>query len=208
MQFNSPLFSLPHEIRDRIYGFYLTPNNGDFENALRPHNMFLGGAVYSRTIPVLMRTCKRAHREMYAAVHQQALMRVEMPDHAERRIGFAVHGTLRFGRLRKLWLLIPMEHPNWNCWLHFFGDVVHHTPGLEVLVVDWSPRPITAGGWTGRINLKKEDEFLQMIKGLKQLHTVWLHGNIPPRWGEQLRRANLRVNHSPTRWWREHGWDP
>ncbi|KAI0098147.1 hypothetical protein GGR51DRAFT_538875 [Nemania sp. FL0031] len=209
MQAESPFFSLPSEVRDRIYDFCLTYDHSDFGDTLRPREVYLDDDAYSRPLPGLMRSCKRAYQEMWPAVHDQAIMRVEMRGRiAERRIGFAVHGTLRFARLRKLWLLVPLEHPNWNRWLYFFGDVVQRAPDLKVLVIDWAPRQVREKGWYGRVNGRKEKEFLQMIEDLKELHTVVVHGDIPDRWIERLKKAVARVVHYRSRWWREPGMDP
>ncbi|KAI0872299.1 hypothetical protein GGS24DRAFT_21450 [Hypoxylon argillaceum] len=208
MQANSPLFSLPSEVRDRIYDFYLSYDHSDFGDTLRPHDMYLNGAAYSRPLPALMRSCKRAYQEMGPAVHDQAIMRIEMRGRIERRIGFAVHGTLRFDRLRKLWLLIPMEYPNWNRWLYFFRDVVGRAPDLKVLVVDWAPRPMLDNGWAGRVNVKKEEEFFQIIEGMKKLHTLSIHGDLSARWIERLKKSVPRMVHHRSRWWREPGMDP
>ncbi|KAI0487024.1 hypothetical protein F4859DRAFT_467955 [Xylaria cf. heliscus] len=208
MQADSPLFSLPCEVRDRIYDFYLTYDHNDFKDTLRPHLVYLDGDVYSRPLPALMRTCKRAYKEMSPTVHGQAVMRIEMRGRVDRRIGFAVHGTLRFDRLRKLWLLVPLEHPNWNGWLYFFGDVVGRTPNLKVLIIDWTPRPVQENGWSGRVNEKKEDEFFQMIEGLKELHTIIIYGDISARWIDKLKGSELRMVHYRSRWWREPGMDP
>ncbi|KAJ2990817.1 hypothetical protein NUW58_g2768 [Xylaria curta] len=208
MQANSPLFSLPSEVRDRIYDFYLTYSHGDFGDTLRPHKLYLDDAVYSRPIPPLMLTCKRAYGEMSSAVHGEAILRVEMRGRLEeRRIGFAVHGTLRFDRLHKLWLLIPLAHPNWNRWLPFFSDVVRHAKSLKVLVIDWTPRPMQEIGWAGRVNAKKEDEFFQVIKSLKELHTLVVYGDTSAMWIDKLKESEVRVVHHRFRWWREPGMD-
>ncbi|KAI0431921.1 hypothetical protein F5Y09DRAFT_354436 [Xylaria sp. FL1042] len=199
----SPLLMLPNEVRDRIYDFYLAHEHSDFTDTLRPHNMFFDGVPYSRPLPALMLTCKRVYREMCPAVHGQVTMRVEMRGRVERRIGFAVHGTLRFDRLRRFWLMIPLEHPNWNRWLYFFEKVLYFAPDLEVLVIDWSPRPVLENGWAGRVNLKKEDELFQMIGCLKRLHTIRIHGNISSRWIDKLREAIPRVLHDPSPWWQQ-----
>ncbi|KAI0394186.1 hypothetical protein F5Y17DRAFT_273072 [Xylariaceae sp. FL0594] len=209
MSESSRLFALPYEIRDQIYEVYLSHEHGDFTDTIRPQALFLDrGAPHSRPLPSLMLTCKRAYREMRAAVHHRAVMRVEMHGRFERRIGFAVHGTLRLSRLRNLWLVIPLERPNWNRWLYFFAEVLRCAPGLEALVIDWSPRPVLpADGWAGRLNRKKEDELFRMIGGLQRLHTVRIHGNVSPRWIDKLREVATRVVHDPSRWWREPGLD-
>ncbi|KAI0965410.1 hypothetical protein F4678DRAFT_476669 [Xylaria arbuscula] len=208
MQANSPLFSLPSEVRDRIYDFYLTYDHNDFEDTLRPHKHFLDNSVvYSRSLPDLMCSCKRVYQEMSPTVHSQAVMRVEMRGLIEWRIGFAVHGTLRFDRLRKLWLLVPLEHPNWNRWLYFFGDVVHRAPHLKVLVIDWAPRSTPEKTWERRAIAKKEDDFCEIIKSLKELHMLKIHGNISARWIDRLGDSVDRVILDRSRWWREPGMD-
>ncbi|KAI8947493.1 hypothetical protein F4801DRAFT_505786 [Xylaria longipes] len=208
MQADSPLFSLPSEVRDRIYDFYLTFDHSDFGDTLRPHQLYLDGAVYSRPLPALMRTCKRIYDEMSPTVHGQAVMRVEMRGRVDRHIGFAVRGTLRFDRLHKLWLLVPQEYPNWNQWLSFFGSVIGRSPNLKVLIIDWAPRPVQESGWSGRVNVKKEDEFFQMIESLKELHTIIIYGDISARWIDKLKGSELRMVHHRSRWWREPGMDP
>ncbi|KAI1193066.1 hypothetical protein F5X97DRAFT_53943 [Nemania serpens] len=208
MQANSALFSLPSEVRDRIYDFYLTYDHSDFGDTLRPHKLYLDGAAYSRPLPALMCSCKRAYHEMSPRVHDQAVMRVEMRGRVERRIGFAVHGTLRFDRLRKLSLLVPLEYPNWNKWLYFFSDVVRRAPRLRVLVLDWAPRPVAETGWAGRVNVKKEGEFFEIVKGMKELHTLHVYGDISARWIDGLTESVARVVYHRSRWWREPGMDP
>ncbi|KAI1346371.1 hypothetical protein F5Y01DRAFT_22142 [Xylaria sp. FL0043] len=208
MQADSPLFSLPSEVREHIYDYYLTYDHSDFKDTLRPHKLFLDNdAVYSRPLPALMRSCKRVYQEMRPIVHGQAVMRVEMRGRIERRIGFAVHGTLRFDRLRKLWLLVPLEHPNWNQWLPFFGDAVRLAPNLEVLVVDWAPRSTHEHIWEGRANAKKEDEFCSIIQSIKKLRTLKVHGNISARWIDRLGDSVESVILDRSRWWREPGMD-
>ncbi|KAI0867116.1 hypothetical protein F4860DRAFT_456459 [Xylaria cubensis] len=207
MQASSPFFSLPSEVRDRIYDFYLTYDHGDFGDSLQPHQLYLDGAVYSQPLPALMRTCKRIYEEMSPIVHGQAAMRIEIRGRVDRRIGFAVHGPLRFDRLRKLWLLIPLEYPNWNQWLYFFGDVVRHAPNLKVLILDWAPRPVRENGWSGRVNAKKENEFFEMIESLKELHTFVIYGDVSARWIDRLKGSELRIVRHRSRWWREPG-DP
>ncbi|KAI0533299.1 hypothetical protein GGR58DRAFT_124739 [Xylaria digitata] len=209
MQANSPFFSLPSEVRDRIYDFYLAYDHSDFGDTLRPGKLYLeNDTVYSRPLPALMRSCKRAYQEMCLTVHGEAVMRVEMRGRVERRIGFAVHGTLRFDRLQKLWLLVPLEYPNWNRWLKFFGDVVRCSPNLKVLIIDWAPKVTQAKGWDERVNAKKEDEFCDIIESLKELHTLKIHSNISARWIDRLRSSVPRVIQYRSRWWREPGMDP
>ncbi|KAI1173795.1 hypothetical protein F4777DRAFT_421871 [Nemania sp. FL0916] len=227
MQAASPFFSLPGEIRERIYDFYLTHSHSSFGDTLRPYQKYLetepsfsdsssdaaSASSYSRPLPALMLTCKQAYQEMRSAVHEQAILRVEMPGGSqERRIGFAVHGTLVLARLRKLTLLVPSQVAYWNAWLDFFGDVLKQTQGLRVLVVDWSPRGLVSGrkskpGLAGLAFMKKEEAFLEMIESLPELHTLVVHGDIPAMWIERLQKKAPRFVQHRERWWREPGMD-
>jgi hypothetical protein len=102
-----------------------------------------------------------------------------------------------------------MEHPNWNRWLNFFSEVTSRGVHLNTLIVDWEPRPIVAKNWVGRMNRKKEDEFLGVITGMKQVRLIKLYGEIPSYWKEKLGEiSGKRVIYYPFRWWREPGMDP
>ncbi|KAI1081782.1 hypothetical protein F5B20DRAFT_535360 [Whalleya microplaca] len=209
MQAQSPFFSLPQEVRDHIYELYLTFNHTfnhtDFGDTLRPRHMYMDVAAYSRPLPALMFSCKRAYQELASAVHGQALMRVEMRGRNERRIGFAIHGTLHFDRLVKLWLLVATEHTNWNRWLSFFGEVIQRARNLKALVIDWEPRVFPYSEWAGRVNTKKEDEFFGIIASLKTLEVIEIHGSIPDGWKSRLEGIAKHVVYYRYRWWREPG---
>ncbi|KAI1778516.1 hypothetical protein F4818DRAFT_406341 [Hypoxylon cercidicola] len=203
----SPFFSLPLEMRERIYEFYLVFDHSDFEDTLRPQHVYLDGPPYARPLPSLMLTSKHLYRELSQAVHGQAAFRVLSHGYSDRRIGFAVHGTLRFDRLEKLWLILTAEYPQWNSWLSFFGAVVERAPNLKTLVIDWAPRPVSDVGWRDRINIKKEEEFCGIIASLKELRLVHFYGDIPSRWMIQLEKTAPHVVHHHFRWWREPGLD-
>ncbi|KAI1808826.1 hypothetical protein F4811DRAFT_548403 [Daldinia bambusicola] len=205
MQADSPLLSLPREVLDRIIDFYLAFNHDDFEDTLRPYLLYMGETGYSRPLPSLMLASKDLYRNLSPIVHKQAVMRVEVHGWNDRRIGFAVHGDLRFERLEKLSLLVATEHPNWNGWLSFFSKVIENTENLKVLAIDWAPRPVSSVGWTGRVNAKKENEFFSKIKTLKELRLVQIYGNISPEWISRLKGFVPHVVCYRHRWWREPG---
>ncbi|KAI0891130.1 hypothetical protein F4806DRAFT_483690 [Annulohypoxylon nitens] len=209
MQSQSPLFRLPREVRDKIWDFYLSFDHVDFRNTLRPQIVYLDDLPYSQPLPSLMYTCKSLYRELSPIVHHEAVLRVEIPGGNDRRIGFAVRGSLKFDRLSKLYLLITTEHPNWNSWLSFFQEVVKRAQNIETLIVDWGPRPVESLGWAGRANLKKEDEFFATIASLKELKIFRMYGDISQRWTGRLdeiaARAHVVCYHF--RWWREAGLD-
>ncbi|KAI1767155.1 hypothetical protein GGR53DRAFT_145099 [Hypoxylon sp. FL1150] len=203
----SPLLSLPLEVRERIYDFYLVFNHNDFEDTLRPQHVYLDGPPHARPLPSLMLTSKTLYRELSPAVHKQAAVRVLSHGWTDRRIGFAVHGTLRFERLEKLWLLLTAEYPQWNSWLSFFGAVVERAPHLNTLVVDWAPRTVSETGWKERANIKKEKEFCAMMASLKELRHLHIYGDISGRWMSQLEKTVPHIVHHKFHWWREPGLD-
>ncbi|KAI1453556.1 hypothetical protein F4805DRAFT_363688 [Annulohypoxylon moriforme] len=209
VQSQSPLFHLPREVRDRIYEFYLSFDHVDFENTLRPQLVYFDDVPYSRPLPYLMLTCKSLYQELSPAIHGEAIMRVEIPGGNDRRIGFAVRGKLKFDRLSKLYLLIATEHPNWNSWLSFFEKVTKRAENIDTLVIDWGPRPVESVGWSGRANLKKEDEFFDAIASFKKLQIIRVYGNISPRWTSRFDEIATRAHvvHHRFRWWREPGLD-
>ncbi|KAI6090605.1 hypothetical protein F4821DRAFT_228614 [Hypoxylon rubiginosum] len=203
----SPLLSLPLEVRERIYEFYLVFNHNDFEDTLRPQHVYIDGPPHVRPLPSLMLASKALYRELSEAVHGQAALRVLSHGWADRRIGFAVHGTLRFERLRKLWLVLTAEYPKWNSWLSFFGAVAERAPHLNTLVIDWAPRNVAEAGWKERANIKKEEEFCAMLAELKELRHIHVYGDISSRWMSQLEKTVPHVVHHKFRWWREPGLD-
>ncbi|KAI8965247.1 hypothetical protein F5Y11DRAFT_22604 [Daldinia sp. FL1419] len=207
MRANSPLLSLPREVLDRIIDFYLAFEHDDFENTLRPHLVYMGDIAYSRPLPALMLASKDLYRDLSPVVHRQAVLRVEVHGLSDRRIGFAVHGKLRFDRLEKLWLLVATEHPNWNSWLSFFGEVVGQTRNLNTLAIDWAPRPVNSVGWSGRVNTKKENEFFDVIKALRGIRLIQIYGNVSLEWISRFEAMVPHVVYYRSRWWREPGMD-
>ncbi|KAK8093883.1 hypothetical protein PG997_000568 [Apiospora hydei] len=188
---SSPLFLLPSELRHRIWEYYLSFTHADFVDSMRPIHAPL--------------------------VHHDAVLRIHRPgSRNERRIGFAVHGNLRFERLRRLVLVVELDYPYWNAWLDFFGAVLARAPGLEHLTVDWAPRKTTAavagysfhraGAWEYRRDEKKEGAFLNMLVGLAGLQNLSFYGRIPELWIKRLQQdTTLSVKCYSYRWWREPG---
>lgn len=206
----SSLFLVPLEIRHRIYEYYLSLTIDDFADTLRPtHNYLDAEQPHATTLPCLMLTCKRAYAELGPYVHTTAALRVHRRgSRNERRIGFAVRGTLRFHRLRYLLLLVHMEHANWNSWLAFFGALLDRIPTLEHLTIDWGPRPVqyTPLSWGARQDEKKECAFLEMLNGKTTLRTVLFYGRVPGNWKTGLRQGII-IKCYPYHWWRESGLD-
>ncbi|KAI1394420.1 uncharacterized protein F4822DRAFT_424899 [Hypoxylon trugodes] len=209
MQTQPPFFSLPAEIRDRIYEIYLAVDHTDFEYSLRPQLLYLADTPYVRPLPALMLTCKSLYRDLSPIVHKQAVLRVDVSGRIDRRVGFAVHGTLRFNRLDKLLVVIATDYPNWNSWLSFFGEVTKRAENLETLVFDWAPRTVSSSGWEGRGNTRKEKEFLKIIGSLPKLRLIQIYGNVSSEWTNQLEKKvpHAQVVRHSFRWWREPGLD-
>ncbi|KAH8646728.1 hypothetical protein BX600DRAFT_518762 [Xylariales sp. PMI_506] len=178
----SPLFLISFEIRCRIYEYYLTFTFDEFAYTLRPTHKYLDAAEpHSTPLPGLMLACKRLYAELRGDVHGAAALRVHQPGlHNERRVGFAVHGTLRLERLRRMSLVIDMEYAYWNAWLELFVALMGRTSELEYLTIDWAPRPVAlVHGWERKQAEKKAHVFLQVLNNIPRLQTVRIYGMIP-----------------------------
>ncbi|GAP90769.1 hypothetical protein SAMD00023353_4700170 [Rosellinia necatrix] len=215
-QLGSALFAaLPFEVRCRIYDYLLSFAHEDFADTLRPIHTYLDAAApHATALPPLMLACKRAYGELGPRVHTTAALRVHLHGaRSQRRVGIAAHGVCRFERLRRLVLVVDMEHANWNAWLGFLAGALARMPVLEKLVVDWAPRPspptaAAAAAAAARRDEKKEGEFLAAIRALPALRLVCLYGQVPDSWAETLRGAGvLTVKCYPHRWWKEPGFD-
>jgi hypothetical protein len=225
-QLTCPLFGLPAEIRQRIYSYYLSFTPADFAagETLRPTHTYLDEDEskgkhgtrphHSRPLPALMLACQRAYAELAPLAHGAAAVRVQRRGaYEERRVGVAFHGVLRLQRLRRLIVVVEMEHANWNAWVAFFVDLVARAPALEHLVIDWAPWDAEVGakkvGWQRRQHENKEDEFLRAAEGLRELKTVWLYGRgIPQGWRERIEKnTEAKVLKFQDRWWSEAGMD-
>lgn len=207
-QSGSSLFSIPGEVREIIYTFALSFRYSDFEFSSRPFYVFGGDPAFSRPLPALMLTCKRAHAELRARVQEEAVMRACMFEHG-RRIGLAVHGTLRIPRLRRLVFHVAMEHANWNTWVKFFGYVLESAGGLRELVIDWEPRRSPSArriGFMAQHEDRMERRLFKAVAGARHLESLRIHGDIPAHWAVELRHMlgeRVRMVCVRERWWLE-----
>lgn len=198
-QADSILFAVPGEIRECIYSFYLAFDDADFHYSRLPSHTFLGRDPFSRPLPGLMTTCKRAYRELQVAVQEEAVLRACRAQD-RKRLGFAVHGTLRIPRLRKLVFQVMMEDTHWGWWLRFFAGVMETAEELRELVVDWKLRK-GKRSWNGehsvapskrflaRLEQRAEARFFEAVAvgvATGKLETVTVHGDVPAHWCEQL----------------------
>ncbi len=138
-QLSSRLLCLPFEVLARIYDAYLAFGLSDFDDTLRPFHVYLDNGEYSQPLPPFMLTCKRVYNDLRTQVHTEAALKVYMMEFGSR-LGFAVHGNLRYARLRKLYFILAMEHPYWNRWLPLFEEVALRSTELQEIVIDWQPR--------------------------------------------------------------------
>lgn len=208
-QADSSLFNIPGEIREIIYSLVLAFRYSDFEFSSRPFYNFGGEPAASRPLPALMLTCRRAHAELQARVQEEAVLRACMFEHG-RRIGLAVHGTLRIPRLRRLVFHVAMEHANWNTWVKFFGHVLESAEGLRELVIDWEPRrsplPATRVGFMAQHETRMEKRLFKAVSGARHLESLRIHGDIPAHWAEELGHMlgeKVRMVCVRERWWLE-----
>ncbi|KAH8899148.1 hypothetical protein GQ53DRAFT_742217 [Thozetella sp. PMI_491] len=206
-QLSSRLLCLPFEVLDRIYDAYLAFSLENFHDTLRPFHVYLDNGEFSTPLPPLMLTCKRVYNEMRPHVHVEAALKAYMMEFGPR-LGFAVHGILRYARLERLYLIVAMEHAYWNRWMPFFTEVAARSQALKELVIDWHPRlaQTRAVQWEVRANAAKEKQLFDIIGGLKELQVVRLYGDAPAHWREQLKSVtDARLVVVNDRWWRDPG---
>ncbi|KAH8747199.1 hypothetical protein F5883DRAFT_251619 [Diaporthe sp. PMI_573] len=211
-QAGSPLFELPGEIREVIYSFALTFGYNDFEFSSRPFYVFVLEQPFTRPLPALMLTCKRAYTELRSRVQEEAILRACMFEHG-KRIGLAVHGTLNIPRLRRLVFHVAMEHANWNTWVKFFAHVLESAEGLKELVIDWEPRrspsAATRVGFLAQHEDRMEKRLFRAVAGAPHLESLRIHGDIPAHWAGELGQmlgGGVRMVCVKEKWWRE-GWE-
>lgn len=208
-QADSALFNIPGEIRQIIYSFALAFRYSDFEFSSRPFYNFGGDPASCRPLPALMLTCRQAYAELQAKVDEEAVLRACMFEHG-RRIGLAVHGTLRIPRLRRLVFHVAMEHANWNTWVKFFGHVLESAEGLKELVIDWEPRrspsAATRVGFMAQHETRMEKRLFKAVAGARNLESLRIHGDIPAHWADELGNMlgdKVRLVWVRERWWLE-----
>lgn len=152
---------------------------------------------------------RQAYAELQAKVDEEAVLRACMFEHG-RRIGLAVHGTLRIPRLRRLVFHVAMEHANWNTWVKFFGHVLESAEGLKELVIDWEPRrspsAATRVGFMAQHETRMEKRLFKAVAGARNLESLRIHGDIPAHWAEELGNMlgdQVRMVWVRERWWLE-----
>ncbi|ROV96549.1 hypothetical protein VMCG_07825 [Cytospora schulzeri] len=189
-QSGSPFFAIPGGIREAIYTYYLTFHFRDIKLSGRPCFWASSDQPFSKPLPALMLSCKRAYHEMRPKVHEEAVMIACMFMGSSRKIGFAVHGNLRISRLRKLVFLVATDRSPWVTWMGFLRQVTGRAEGLRELVVDWEPRWTAVPGSTeewGLQETRKVKRMFEVIDGAPALEVVTIHGDIPSDWLDELR---------------------
>ncbi len=206
-QLSSKLLCLPFELLERIYDAYLAFGLDDFDDTLRPFHVYLDNGEYHKPLPPLMLTCKRTYNELRDKVHTEAAIKVYMMEFGAR-LGFAVHGTLRYARLKTLYLVVAMEHAYWNRWMAVFEEVANRAQDLKEIIIDWHPRLVQnrVVQWEIKMNKKKEDQFFQLLGEFKHLQVIRLHGNVPPNWRVALQEVtDARLVVVNDKWWKDPG---
>ncbi|KAL0934511.1 uncharacterized protein CTRU02_211310 [Colletotrichum truncatum] len=202
------LLNLPWDVKEKIYDYYLAVDHNDFDETFQPMRKYFNQSESRQALPSLMLSCKSAYDDLRRRVHTTAIMRVRTHGHKDRRIGFAVHGTLRFERLRTLYLVVAMDYPNWNGWLTVFSEITQRSSNLTRLLIDWQPRPrhVAQVGWEAKVTEKKEREFLGILSRLKKLEVITFYGDVAKSWTERVKKVTPAVLISyNSRWWREPG---
>lgn len=210
-QENSPLFRLEDAIRFRIFERYLTFTEDDFSASPHSIDRYIDPAKpYSTTLPPLMRTCKRAYREISSATkHTAALHALEKDQYGDRCYGFAVHGVLRLERLTYLFLIVDMPYPTWPMWLLKMETLLSRMTSLVHVTVDWAPYSLIHNYDT--VQAKLEPMVLPLFRlfaGLPRLQTIYLFGQVPLHWRQLMAdETGAVVRIHPYGWWKRHDWE-
>jgi hypothetical protein len=204
-QLSSRLFALPPEIRTRILSYVASFPSSAFADSLRPSHDFLE-SLHATPLPPLILTCKLAYDELSHCLTTAAL-RVCMYQ-LGRRVSLACWGRFEPSKLTTLYLVIAMNHANWNAWLKFLRELLSQATQLRELTIDWEPRcrpaAVPQRGWMAGHEGRMEEQFFSLIGGLKELAALRVHGEVGAHWEERLKSVTAaRVVMRSVRWWRE-----
>ncbi|KAI1109459.1 hypothetical protein F5Y14DRAFT_28313 [Nemania sp. NC0429] len=210
-QEDSPLFRLDDAIRFRIFEHYLTFTDDDFSASPHAIHRYIDPAVpYSTTLPALMRTCKRAYKEISPATSTTAVLHaLEKDKYGDRCYGFAVHGVLRLERLTYLSIVIEMAYPSWPMWLLKMEILLPRMTSLVHVTVDWAPYSHVHNYDTVSAILESMVmPFFHQLAGMPNLQTLYIFGQPPLHWHQVISdETNAMVKILPYGWWKRHNWE-
>ncbi|KAI1660650.1 hypothetical protein F4813DRAFT_400785 [Daldinia decipiens] len=181
-QAQSPFFSLPGELRNKIYEYYHidTPASYEYNGVLRPREV----ASALSNPHGLPKTCKRAYSEAYdmlCASHAE-ITAITYPDFRPGSVRISSDGIFQPSRLRSLDVTyiydIRPSCDNLFFCLVWFAQVAPNIRRLKITVDHGTlvfPRPV----WTARgCILTTFNRIVLPVVSFRQLESVELHGRL------------------------------
>ncbi|KAI0550510.1 hypothetical protein F4679DRAFT_594696 [Xylaria curta] len=197
---NSPLFTVPLEIRQLIYEYYLGFRYSDMICYDPQDAAYVDSKSFSTELPNLMLTCKRVCTEMRSYVHYTAVVQFVGPGGYEPSFRIAVHGILRFERLRHLVLITGERDLRRPGWPEFFEGIARKMWLLKHLTIDWE--------YTLRAEEYNEDHqrrFIKALRGITSLQTIRINGFMRQSWRrvieQEMNGTNVVIKTFGNRWW-------
>ena len=184
-QLQSPIFQLPGEIRDVIYGYYLEFCWDDVQSPRDdspPLSRFFGENP-AGPIPALMAACKRLYREMSPRASREAALVFSClgfhPFVGQWTAnGFASHGPLRLDRLLSVALSINSNDTVWwitRAFQQYLVSQMHHVKEIRLDLYGVPSRPGQRRAW-----LVRQQRGLAVFLGeLRSLEKIRLRGTFP-----------------------------
>jgi len=216
-QNTSPFFTLPYELRSKIYTLYL-----DAPNRYRAHKTSWAGTsnptssfLYHRLhtpVPALLLTCKRIYSDLAPTVFGDLTLTFRERWRGRRGRTTALHafGRLDLPRVKKLTLIVDAIN-YWHDRMGFFKKLTSYeareegfenggmpkwngavppTTGLREFVVVWFPYgtpPHSLGVCGPREQRRFGEQLVGHLVTLKTLEVIRLEHGCPAWWGEFLR---------------------
>ncbi|TRX91430.1 hypothetical protein FHL15_007654 [Xylaria flabelliformis] len=199
---DSILFTVPLEIRQLIYEYYLSFEHSDTICHERQWEAFLKySKPLSAPLPSLMVTCKRIYIELRSDVHSTAVVQFIGPERfwPGLHIHTTVHGILRFERLHHLVMQVNEESLRGPVWF-FLEAVAGKMCVLEHLTIDWE---FTLRAEEHNENHKRR--FLQALHSITSLRTIRINGCPRRSWRQAIEQemigTNVVIRIFRNRWW-------
>ncbi|KAI1737735.1 hypothetical protein F4680DRAFT_468000 [Xylaria scruposa] len=197
---DSPLFTVPLEIRQLIYEYYLSFEHCDLISYKPQWEAYLDNEPISHALPSLMITCKRVYTEMRWYVHSTAVVRFIGPGGYLPSLPVAAHGILRFERLHHLVLKVCESDLRGPGWSEFFEAIARKMCVLKHLTIDWA--------FTLRLEEYNEDHqcrFIKALHSITSLRTIRIYGFMRDSWrrviAQEMNGTNVVIRTFPRPWW-------